>query len=76
MTTNVGASLRGRLYLPTLILGEVYGVPTEGHPSLLFQYVREFAGVTLPQAERDALVAGLKARTETRPTRVPQGFGE
>jgi Tol biopolymer transport system component len=35
---------------------------------LLFKYVKDYAGVTLPQADRDALVAGLNAGTETRPS--------
>ncbi|MDQ3668551.1 MAG: DUF4214 domain-containing protein [Acidobacteriota bacterium] len=45
-----------------------FGRTDEEYVDLLFQYVREFAGVTLPQSERDALVAGLTAGTETRPT--------
>jgi Tol biopolymer transport system component len=45
-----------------------FGRTDDEYVDLLFQYVREFAGVTLPQAERDALVAGLRAGIETRPT--------
>ncbi len=44
-----------------------FGRTDEEYVDLLFQYVREFAGVTLPQSERDALVAGLKDGTATRP---------
>lgn len=45
-----------------------FGFTDEGYVDLLFKYAEWNAGVRLPQAKRDALVAGLKAGTETRPT--------
>ncbi len=45
-----------------------FGRTDQEYVDLLFQYVREFTGVTLPQSERDLMVAGLEVGTETRPT--------
>ena len=45
-----------------------YGRADEEWIDLLFQYVSMYTGITLPETKRDALVRGLTAGTETRPT--------
>ncbi len=44
-----------------------FGFTNEQYVDLLFQYAQLYAGVTLPQSDRDAFVARLNAGTETRP---------
>jgi hypothetical protein len=45
-----------------------FGRSNEEWIDLVFKYINMFTGITLSQAKRDALVAGLNSGTETRPT--------
>ncbi len=45
-----------------------FGRSNEEWIDLVFKYINMFTGITLPQAKRDALVAGLNSGAETRPT--------
>ena len=45
-----------------------FGRTDEEYVDLLLKYIDNYSGVTLPQTKRDALVEGLRAGAETRPT--------